>query len=144
MDSQDLHPVAVITMGELIGNAMALDMPFNIQNLYGNWLMLAGQAMITFNAQQQFFENGPGNCYDRANRNIGNPQCQNSSAGQTVSRQEFVQLQQDMAALQQQIGDLTTIVQSWCNSESMQQFDQMYHLLKNCFISPTSSSDNQD
>ena len=70
---QDINPELFITIAELLGNIMAGNMPFNIQNAVGNWLMLVGQAIVTFNAQQQYFQNGPGRYYNIRYRNSGNP-----------------------------------------------------------------------
>ena len=53
---QNLHPEAVLLTAELLGNLSALHMPFNVQNLIGNWLTLIGQAILVFNAQQQLRE----------------------------------------------------------------------------------------
>ena len=55
-----LHPEVVIGAAEVIGNISAWQMPYNVQNVIGNWLMLVGQAIVTFNAQQQYCMNGPG------------------------------------------------------------------------------------
>ena len=60
---QNLHPEAVLLTAELLGNLSALHMPFNVQNLSGNWLTLIGQAILVFNAQQQLQRNGVGECY---------------------------------------------------------------------------------
>ena len=60
---QNLHPETVLLTAELLGNLSALHMPFNIQNLIGNWLTLIGQAILVFNAQQQLQRNGVGECY---------------------------------------------------------------------------------
>ncbi len=70
---QDLDPQLFILIGELLGNVMAGNMPFNIQNAIGNWLQLVGQAIETYNAQQQYFQNGPGRYYNIKYRNTGNP-----------------------------------------------------------------------
>lgn len=72
---QSLNPMLVVAVGELIGNIMAGNMPFNVQNIVGNWLMLVGQAIITFNAQQQYFQTGPGRYFNPKNFNIVNPFC---------------------------------------------------------------------
>lgn len=63
MELQDLDPQAVLLSAEAIGNLGSVSMPFNVQNLLGNWLMLLGQIIITYNAQQQLWENGPGVVY---------------------------------------------------------------------------------
>lgn len=82
---QDIDPQLFIVVAELLGNVMAGNMPFNVQNAVGNWLTLVGQTILTYNAQQQYFQNGPGRYYNRANKNVGNPFCpqepqQNSSS----------------------------------------------------------------
>ena len=98
---QNLHPETVLLTAELLGNLSALQMPFNVQNLIGNWLVLIGQIFLVFNAQQQLWENGPGNCYS----------CQgkNSAVSQTSTAEEHT-TRQDMAAeltlLRQQVADL--------------------------------------
>ena len=61
------------------GNIIAGNIPFNVQNLIGNWLELIGQVILVFNAQQQYFESGPGRYYDPKNYNISNPFCSNNS-----------------------------------------------------------------
>jgi len=43
----------------------------------GNWLMLVGQAIVTLNAQQQYFETGSGRYYDVKNKNVLNSFCTN-------------------------------------------------------------------
>lgn len=58
-----LHPEVVVSSAEVIGNISAYKMPYNVQNVLGNWLLLIGQAIITFNAQQQYCMNGPGPCF---------------------------------------------------------------------------------
>lgn len=58
-----LHPEVVVSSAEVIGNISAYQMPYNVQNALGNWLMLIGQAIVTFNAQQQYCMNGPGPCF---------------------------------------------------------------------------------
>lgn len=39
-----LHPEVVVSTAEVIGNISAAQMPYNVQNALGNWLMLIGQA----------------------------------------------------------------------------------------------------
>ena len=67
---QDAHPEGVLLLAELLGNISSYHMPFNVQNLIGNWLKLIGQIILVFNAQQQFWQNGPGHYYSRCNKNI--------------------------------------------------------------------------
>ena len=72
---QDLNPELFIIMGEILGNVVAGNIPFNVQNALGNWLQLVGQVILTYNAQQQYFQGGPGRYYDIRNKNVSNPFC---------------------------------------------------------------------
>ena len=54
-------------------------MPFNVQNAVANWLSLLAQSIETFNAQQQYFQGGPGRIYNPIYRNAANPYCPDSS-----------------------------------------------------------------
>lgn len=56
----DAHPEGVLLLAELLGNISSYHMPFNVQNLIGNWLQLIGQIILVFNAQQQFWQSGSG------------------------------------------------------------------------------------
>ena len=66
-------------IGELLGNVMAGNLPFNIQNVVGNWLQLVGQAIEVYNAQQQYYQGGPGRVYNPIYRNASNPFCPDGS-----------------------------------------------------------------
>ena len=72
---QDLNPELFVLIGELLGNAIAGNLPFNVQNSLGNWFQLVGQAMLTFNAQQQYFQGGTGRYYNPKYKNVANPFC---------------------------------------------------------------------
>lgn len=76
---QDIPPQLVLVIGELLGNVIAGNLPFNIQNLVGNWLQLVGQAIEVFNAQQQYYQGGPGRYYNPIYRNAANPFCSSAS-----------------------------------------------------------------
>ena len=76
---QTLHPELFIIIGEILGNIVAGSVPFNVQNSIGNWLQLVGQAILTYNAQQQYFQSGPGRYYEARNYNIVNPFCSSES-----------------------------------------------------------------
>lgn len=78
---QDLNPQIFVVMGELIGDVMAGNLPFNLQNAIGNWFELIGQVILTYNSQQQYFQTGPGRYYNRKNRNIVNPYCTSNTQG---------------------------------------------------------------
>ncbi|MBD7915384.1 hypothetical protein H9660_09510 [Clostridium sp. Sa3CUN1] len=77
---QNLPPELVVLIAELLGNIIAGKIPFNLQNIIGNWFELLGQVILTFNAQQQYFQSGPGRYYDPKNFNITNPFCNNSTS----------------------------------------------------------------
>ena len=82
---QTLHPELFIIIGELLGNIIAGSIPFNVQNAIGNWLQLVGQAIETYNAQQQYFQAGPGRYYDISNYNVVNPFCSPSTPPSTAA-----------------------------------------------------------
>ena len=80
---QNLPPELVVLIAELLGNIIAGKIPFNLQNIIGNWFELLGQVILTFNAQQQYFQSGPGRYYDPKNFNVSNPFCTNTSTSTT-------------------------------------------------------------
>lgn len=88
---QDINPVFFTMIGEILGAVMANKMPLNVQNAFGNWLELLGQVILTYSAQQQYFQAGPGRYYDTRNKNITNPFCPEASeqgAGSSPSSSE--------------------------------------------------------
>ena len=76
---QDIPPQVLLVIGELLGNVIAGNIPFNVQNVLGNWLQLVGQAIEVFNAQQQYYQGGPGRYYSYVYRNVANPFCTSES-----------------------------------------------------------------
>lgn len=72
---QSLNPELFVIIGEILGNIVAGNLPFNVQNAVGNWLELVGQAILTFNAQQQYFQGGPGRYFTPKNYNVTNSFC---------------------------------------------------------------------
>ena len=76
---QTIPPELFALIGELLGNIIAGNLPFNVQNVIGNWFELVGQAILVFNAQQQYFESGPGRYFDPKNFNISNSSCSTNS-----------------------------------------------------------------
>lgn len=72
---QSLNPELFVIIGEILGNIVAGNLPFNVQNAVGNWLELVGQAILTFNAQQQYFQGGPGRYFNPKNYNVTNSFC---------------------------------------------------------------------
>lgn len=100
-DLQNLHPETVLLMAELLGNLSVLQMPFNVQNLIGNWLQLIGQILLVFNAQQQLWENGPGGCYSCCGKNSSSLEEDHTSRQDMEA--ELVLLRQQVDALQRQV-----------------------------------------
>lgn len=82
MDFQNVNPELFIVVGELLGNVIANELPFNVQNAVGNWLQLVGQAIETYNAQQQYYQQGPGRYFTPDSFNVDNPFCQNNQQGE--------------------------------------------------------------
>lgn len=72
---QSLNPELFTVIGEILGNIVAGSMPANVQNSVGNWLELVGQAILTYNAQQQYFQGGPGRYFNPKYYNVTNPFC---------------------------------------------------------------------
>lgn len=107
---QDLHPETVLLTAELLGNLTSPQMPFNVQNLIGNWLQLLGQIILVFNAQQQLWQNGPGHYYSRCNKNIGNTMQPDN--GDVFRQNDLIQsMQQQIADLQRQVARLEQSIQ---------------------------------
>lgn len=100
---QQMHPEEFVILAEILGNLSSLDLPYNLQNTIGNWLQLLGQVMITFNGQQQYFEQGPGRVFNTKNFNIDNENCPQN---QTVSQSDLASLSRQMEALQAGISEL--------------------------------------
>jgi len=80
---QSLNPELFIVIGEILGNIVAGSIPFNVQNAVGNWLQLVGQAILTYNAQQQYFQGGPGRYFNPKYYNVTNPFCNTTSTNST-------------------------------------------------------------
>lgn len=86
---QDLDPMAFTTIGEIAANIMSANLPLNVQNSIANWLMLVGQAMLVYNAQQQYFQTGPGRYYDIRNKNVTNPFVHNNQNNNSNQGSKF-------------------------------------------------------
>ena len=82
---QNINPELFVIISEILGNIIAGNTPSNVQSVIGNWFELVGQVILTFNAQQQYFESGPGRFFDPKNYNIDNPSCSNNSASSKSS-----------------------------------------------------------
>ncbi|MDU4752415.1 MAG: hypothetical protein E6X86_15470 [Clostridium butyricum] len=62
-------------VGEVIGAIVSEKLPINVQNAFGNWLQLIGQVILTYNAQQQYFQGGPGRYFNPKYYNVSNSFC---------------------------------------------------------------------
>lgn len=97
MGFQQMHPEEFVILAEILGNLSSLNLSYNLQNTIGNWLQLLGQVLITFNGQQQYFEQGPGRVFQPQNFNIDNADCPQN---QSVSQQELAALSAQLETLQ--------------------------------------------
>lgn len=104
---QAINPQFFLMIGEILGNVVAGQMPFNIQNVIGNWLQLVGQAIETYNAQQQYMQSGPGRYYDIKNLNINNPFCsENQTASTSEDSYDLNDMKNHITKLEEQISEL--------------------------------------
>lgn len=60
MSISDIPPGLFTLIAEALGIYIARNLRLNDQNSIGNWLQLVGQAILSFNAQQQLRQQGPG------------------------------------------------------------------------------------
>lgn len=74
---QALHPRLFTLTSEVLGDILGQKLPFNVQNALGNWIQCVGQAIITYNSKQQYFQGGPGRYYNIRYKNVSNPFCTN-------------------------------------------------------------------
>jgi hypothetical protein len=72
---QSLNPQLFVVIGEILGDMLAGSIPFNVQTAFGNWLVLVGQALLTYNSQQLYFQQGPGRYFNPNNYNVDNSFC---------------------------------------------------------------------
>lgn len=114
MDGQDISPEILLAIGDVLGDILARGLPFNIQNLLGNWMMLIGQVIITFNAQQQFLENGAGQYYDICHKNSGNisPGKQENKSSRSIDTAEdsISALEARLARVENDIAEIRQIL----------------------------------
>lgn len=80
---QNVHPELFTVTAEILGNIMAGNMPFYVQNAVGNWFELVGQVILTYNSQQQYFQGGPGRYFNPIYYNVSNPFCNQTSTNTT-------------------------------------------------------------
>lgn len=105
---QDLNPQLFTVIAELLGGVMAGNMPFNVQNAVGNWFELLGQVILTCNAQQQYFQSGPGRYYNTKNKNINNSFCSSNSnsSSDTSSYDDIDELKKSISNLIGEVKEL--------------------------------------
>lgn len=105
---QTVPPELFSIIGQIVGMSMAGRMPFNVQNAIGNWLQLVGQIILTYNAQQQYFQSGPGRFYNTKYYNVQNPFCpQNEDAnGSDKESNELKELKKSVKALTREVQQL--------------------------------------
>lgn len=72
---QDINPLLFITIGEILGDIMAGNMPYNVANAVSNFFLLVGQILEACSVQIQYEEIGPGRFYSPLYKNIENPYC---------------------------------------------------------------------
>lgn len=114
---QSLHPELFIIIGEILGAIMAGTMPFNVQNAIGNWFELLGQVILTYNAQQQYFQSGPGRYFNSQNYNVSNPFCQNNTSNTSntpptnTSSSKIEDLEKEIKKLSQDILEIKKMLE---------------------------------
>lgn len=128
MDFQSVNPELFILVGELLGNVIANEIPLNVQNAVGNWLQLVGQAILTYNAQQQYYQQGPGRYFTPDSFNVDNSFCQSnnqdstsgsnpsnesqSTQSQSMTAEQFEQFQRTMEELIKRMAMLEQEIES--------------------------------
>lgn len=84
---QSLNPELFVAISGVLGEIISGNIPFNVQNALGNWFELLGQVILTYNAQQQYFQGGPGRYFDPKNYNVSNPFCNTNSNNNAQNNQ---------------------------------------------------------
>lgn len=72
---QDINPLLFISIGEILGDIMSGNMPYNEANSVSNFFLLVGQILEAWSVQIQYEEIGPGRYYSPLYKNIENPYC---------------------------------------------------------------------
>lgn len=125
-DFQDMRPDVFVTLGNALGLIISADLPFNQQNVIGNFLMLLGQVVLTYNAQQHYFERGTGFIYDTQNRGttssqersqagVSDEQKQRTGAGTSsaqggISAEQAERLHKELESLQARVKNLEKMI----------------------------------
>ena len=114
---QDLNPQTLVVIVTIIGINIANQIPFNIQNAVGNIFVLLGQVIITFNAQQQYFQGGPGRYFNPKYYNVSNSFCnetdyvqngevKNDVKGSSKNKKKSKNLEKEISNLKSKINQL--------------------------------------
>ena len=129
---QSLNPELFVAIGGILGEIMAGNLPFNVQNALGNWFELLGQVILTYNAQQQYFQGGPARYFNPKNYNVANQFCntnqnnttQNSSSSKSNKKNSSSQNKVDkINELESRIDDLIAEIQIIKNTINISQKD---------------------
>lgn len=96
---QHVYPELFVLVGEVIGVILSEKLPINVQNAFGNWMQLVGQVILTYNAQQQYYQGGPGHYFDPRNYDIANSfdtsYCNNEGYDEGIRGQEGGEFKED-------------------------------------------------
>lgn len=87
---QNINPELFVAISGILGEIISGNIPFNVQNALGNWFELLGQVILTYNAQQQYFQGGPGRCFSPQNYNVNNQFC-NTNQNSTQNNKQNTQ-----------------------------------------------------
>lgn len=82
---QDINPTVFIILGEVVGDLLSGQLPFNVANAVANWLNLIGQIVETYATQQVYSESGPGRYYSPLYKNVANPFCSCTEVSSSAS-----------------------------------------------------------
>lgn len=110
---QDINPNSFLLSAESFAGMLVNNIPLNVQNAIGGWFQLVGQILETYNAQQQYFQQGPGRYYNPKYRNVNNDKCSyhNGTTGGTqttsTSTSDIGNLESKIKSLERQIEILT-------------------------------------
>lgn len=103
---QQIYPSLFVLVGEVIGAIISQKLPINVQDSFGNWLQLIGQVILTYNAQQQYYQGGPGRYFNPENYNIQNTLCSESEKSSSKDQRKIKNLEKDIKRLKSEIEQL--------------------------------------
>ena len=103
---QDVSPMFLSVIVEVISNVVAGNIPLNVSNAIGNWLQLISTQMTLYIGQQQYLESGPGRLYNPVYKNISNPFCKTDKSSSSKYKKEIKELNKSIRELKVQIRDM--------------------------------------